>query len=46
MAQQLGWTTAHLVEEGTPVPEKQASKYQISHLEELRAIFPQFFRNA
>ncbi|KAH9908709.1 pyrimidine 5'-nucleotidase [Xylariomycetidae sp. FL2044] len=44
-AQQLGWTTAHLVEEGLPVPEKPASQYQIRHLEELRDIMPQFFKS-
>ncbi|KAI1205689.1 pyrimidine 5-nucleotidase [Annulohypoxylon truncatum] len=45
-AQQLGWTSAHLVEEGLPVPATQASKYQIRHLEELREVFPQFFKSS
>ncbi|KAK3688115.1 Haloacid dehalogenase-like hydrolase-domain-containing protein [Podospora appendiculata] len=44
-AQELGWTTAHLVEEGVHVPRTPASKYQIRHLEELRSIFPQFFKS-
>ncbi|KAI1470440.1 pyrimidine 5-nucleotidase [Daldinia caldariorum] len=44
-AQKLGWTSAHLVEEGLPVPASPASKYQIRHLEELRRIFPQFFKS-
>ncbi|KAI1823102.1 Haloacid dehalogenase-like hydrolase-domain-containing protein [Xylaria intraflava] len=43
-AQKLGWTAAHLVEEGLPVPKVQASKYQIQHLEELRTIYSQFFK--
>ncbi|KAI1321989.1 pyrimidine 5-nucleotidase [Xylariaceae sp. FL0255] len=46
MAQKLGWTTAHLVEEGIKAPERQASKYQIKHLEELRTIFPELFKSA
>jgi pyrimidine and pyridine-specific 5'-nucleotidase len=45
-AQELGWTVAHLVEEDVPVPEKQASKYQIRHLRELRDIYPQFFKSS
>jgi pyrimidine and pyridine-specific 5'-nucleotidase len=45
-SQELGWTVAHLVEEDVPVPEKQASKYQIRHLRELRDIFPQFFKTS
>ncbi|KAI1180749.1 Haloacid dehalogenase-like hydrolase-domain-containing protein [Nemania sp. FL0916] len=44
-SQKLGWTTAHLVEEGLPVPETQASKYQVRHLEELRTIYSQFFKS-
>ncbi|KAI1116925.1 Haloacid dehalogenase-like hydrolase-domain-containing protein [Nemania sp. NC0429] len=43
-AQKLGWTTAHLVEEGVPVPETQASNFQIRHLEELRIAFPHLFK--
>jgi pyrimidine and pyridine-specific 5'-nucleotidase len=45
-AQDFGWTVAHLVEEGVPAPETQASKYQVRHLEELRKVFPQFFKHA
>ncbi|KAK3318374.1 Haloacid dehalogenase-like hydrolase-domain-containing protein [Apodospora peruviana] len=44
-SQELGWTTAHLVEEGVPEPKTPASKYQIRHLEELRSTFPQFFKS-
>ncbi|PSS02147.1 pyrimidine 5'-nucleotidase [Coniella lustricola] len=45
-AQELGWTTAHLVEDGAPVPAKQASRHQIKHLEDLRTVFPHFFKKA
>ncbi|ORY63139.1 pyrimidine 5'-nucleotidase [Pseudomassariella vexata] len=45
-AQEIGWTAAHLVEEGLNVPKTQASQYQIRHLEELRNIFPQFFKSS
>ncbi|KAI1265554.1 pyrimidine 5-nucleotidase [Xylariaceae sp. FL1019] len=43
-SQNLGWTTAHLVEEGLKVPETKASKYQIRHLSELQTIYPQLFK--
>lgn len=39
----FGWTAAHYVEPDATAPEKPASKYQISDLEELRDLFPQFF---
>ncbi|KAI1081731.1 pyrimidine 5-nucleotidase [Whalleya microplaca] len=45
-SQKLGWTTAHLVEEGLSVPATPASKFQIRHLEEMRNIFPQFFKSS
>ncbi|OTB01257.1 hypothetical protein M426DRAFT_75322 [Hypoxylon sp. CI-4A] len=45
-AQELGWSTAHLVEDGVPCPKEQASKYQIKHLDELRNVFPEFFKVA
>ena len=45
-AQARGWTAAHLVEPGLPVPATKASQYQIQSLEELRVIWPQFFRNS
>lgn len=44
-AQELGWTAAHLVEEGLPVPKTQASQYQIKSILELRDIYPQFFKS-
>ncbi|KAI0478806.1 pyrimidine 5'-nucleotidase [Xylariaceae sp. FL0804] len=43
-SQKMGWTTAHLVEEGLSVPPKPASRYQIRHILELRVVFPQFFK--
>ncbi|RYP80187.1 hypothetical protein DL770_006318 [Monosporascus sp. CRB-9-2] len=45
-AKNIGWTAAHLVEEGLPEPKVKASQYQIRHLEELRTIYPQFFKSA
>ncbi|POS80580.1 pyrimidine 5'-nucleotidase [Diaporthe helianthi] len=45
-AQEYGWNTAHLVEDDVPVPKTQASKHQIRHLEDLRTVFPQFFKRA
>ncbi|KAK5628389.1 hypothetical protein RRF57_004104 [Xylaria bambusicola] len=45
-SQKLGWTTAHLVEEGVPEPATKASKYQIKTLEELRNIYSQFFKSS
>ncbi|KAK8079923.1 pyrimidine 5'-nucleotidase [Apiospora hydei] len=42
-AQQIGWTAAHLVEEGVKAPRTPASQFQIRHLEELRNCYPQFF---
>ncbi|CAI7650931.1 unnamed protein product [Penicillium crustosum] len=39
-----GWTTVHLVEPGIPIPRKPASKYTISSLQELPALFPHVFK--
>ncbi|KAI4123376.1 MAG: hypothetical protein LQ338_005292 [Usnochroma carphineum] len=44
-AQQRGWTTAHLVEHTEMEPEVKAAQYQIKELEELRRIFPRFFKD-
>jgi pyrimidine and pyridine-specific 5'-nucleotidase len=44
-AAELGWTTVHLVEEGIQPPPTPACQYQIKDLEELRTIFPQFFKS-
>jgi len=39
-----GWTnTVHFVEPIVPDPPEKASKYQISHLQELLDLFPQLF---
>ncbi|KMQ43022.1 HAD-like domain [Trichophyton rubrum] len=43
-AQAHNWTTIHFVEPTLPAPETRASKYQIADLEEIRALFPQFFK--
>lgn len=43
-AQELGWHTAHLVEDDAPVPKQKASEHQIRHLEDLRTVFPDFFK--
>ncbi|KAF5659147.1 hypothetical protein FCIRC_12604 [Fusarium circinatum] len=43
-AKDAGWTAIHFVEEGLPVPESSASQHQIRHLEELRSLYPDFFR--
>lgn len=44
-AQARGWNTAHLVESGITSPENPASDYEIKSLQELRRIFPQFFKS-
>ncbi|KAK3306653.1 Haloacid dehalogenase-like hydrolase-domain-containing protein [Chaetomium strumarium] len=44
-AKQLGWTVAHLVEDDVKPPKTPACQYQIRHLEELRAVFPQLFKS-
>jgi hypothetical protein len=43
-AKSLGWTSVHFVEPGVSSPQTPASAYQISDLEELRDIFPEFFK--
>lgn len=45
-AHQRGWTTVHLLEDEDPDPEVKAAKYQIRDLEELRILFPQFFKTS
>ncbi|KAH7375615.1 Haloacid dehalogenase-like hydrolase-domain-containing protein [Plectosphaerella cucumerina] len=44
-AKEYGWTVAHLVEDGLPLPRTQASQFQIRHLRELRDVYPQFFKS-
>ncbi|QSS57531.1 pyrimidine 5'-nucleotidase [Histoplasma capsulatum var. duboisii H88] len=45
-AQDRGWETIHFVEPHIIPPEVPASKYQIRRLEDLRDLFPQFFKSA
>ncbi|WEW57291.1 Putative suppressor of disruption of TFIIS [Emydomyces testavorans] len=40
-----GWTTVHFVEPDLPVPQTPASNFMIRNLEELRELFPQFFKS-
>uniref|UniRef100_A0A8H7NBB6 Pyrimidine 5'-nucleotidase n=1 Tax=Bionectria ochroleuca TaxID=29856 RepID=A0A8H7NBB6_BIOOC len=44
-AQDFGWTAMHLIQDGFPTPPSRASQHQIKSLEELRVIFPQWFKN-
>jgi len=44
-ATSYGWTAAHLVEPEVKAPEKPVSKYRVSNLQELRELFPQFFKS-
>jgi pyrimidine and pyridine-specific 5'-nucleotidase len=44
-AHALGWTVVHLVEPSVPLPAHPACDYTIRSLEELRDIFPQFFKH-
>ncbi|KAK8217143.1 putative suppressor of disruption of TFIIS [Zalaria obscura] len=44
-AKAMGWTAVHLVEPDATAPSRPAGHYQIRNLEELREIFPQFFKN-
>lgn len=44
-AQELGWTTAHLVEPEEPTPKEQAAQYEIRTLQSLRDIWPEFFKS-
>lgn len=43
-AEELGWTATHLVEELHHSPPPKACKNVIQHLDELRTLFPQFFK--
>lgn len=42
-SQKLGWTTAHLVEEGLKKPRTPASKFQIENILDVRKVFPELF---
>jgi pyrimidine and pyridine-specific 5'-nucleotidase len=41
-----GWHAAHLLDETDPEPPKKAAEHQIRSLQELRNIFPQFFKSS
>jgi pyrimidine and pyridine-specific 5'-nucleotidase len=43
-AKDAGWNAVHFVEEGYSAPVTPASQHQIRSLEELRSIFPNFFK--
>jgi len=43
-SQAYGWTSIHLVEPDVTTPAKPASQYQIRDLQELRELFPDFFK--
>lgn len=43
-AEKIGWNTVHLLEEGDRLPKTPACKHRIRHLDELRSIFPKFFK--
>lgn len=45
-AEEIGWTTTHLVEEGEPLPARSPCKNQVRHLDELRTLFPQLFKTS
>lgn len=44
-AQKMGWTAVHLVEPDATAPVQPASQHQISDLEQLRDLFPEFFKS-
>lgn len=43
-AQERGWTVVHKLEAEDPEPETRAAKFQVRDLDELRGLFPQFFK--
>jgi len=43
-AEKLGWIATHLVEEGIQAPKGYVCRNNIHHLQELRNLFPHFFR--
>ncbi|KAI5286595.1 hypothetical protein KEM54_006660 [Ascosphaera aggregata] len=45
-AQARGWNTIHFVEPSVTPPETPASRYSVRDLEELRGLFPQFFKSS
>jgi pyrimidine and pyridine-specific 5'-nucleotidase len=45
-ADKRGWKVAHLLDPKDAEPDKQAAKYQIRSLQELRTIFPEVFKSS
>ncbi|KAI9807667.1 MAG: hypothetical protein M1825_005608 [Sarcosagium campestre] len=45
-AMELGWTAVHILEPDDPAPTSQAAQFQIRSLQELRHIFPHFFKKS
>jgi pyrimidine and pyridine-specific 5'-nucleotidase len=43
-AKDIGWTAAHILEPEDPSPAVPAAQYEIRDLDELRNIFPSFFK--
>ncbi|KAE9969618.1 hypothetical protein BLS_005300 [Venturia inaequalis] len=43
-AAEMGWKAIHFVEKELDLPEPPASQYRIRELEEIRNVFPQFFK--
>ena len=41
-----GWNTVHLLDPADPDPSRPACKHQIRNHQELRTIFPQFFKSS
>ncbi|RBR24862.1 uncharacterized protein FIESC28_02352 [Fusarium coffeatum] len=44
-AEEMGWTAIHFVEEGLSLPNKPASKHHVQRFEELKLLFPHFFKH-
>ncbi|KAL2889623.1 pyrimidine 5'-nucleotidase [Ceratocystis lukuohia] len=44
-AKEIGWTAAHLVEDSDGGPASPVSQFQITHLSQLRDVYPQFFKS-
>ena len=45
-AKKVGWTAVHFVEDDAVPPPEPTGHHQIRDLEELRGLFPQFFKGA
>jgi pyrimidine and pyridine-specific 5'-nucleotidase len=42
----MGWNAIHFVEKELELPEPPASQHCIRELEEIRTVFPHFFKNS